>query len=942
MKKIYLIIGLVFGLQGFASAQYACGDAFLDSGGAAGDYAVDESDTIVFCPANVGEAAQLVFSAFELEEPGFTVYDYLSFYDGADVNAPLIGSYTGTDNPGTITAENAGGCLTVVFVSDIIVPAAGWEAVFNCVPAPTCLRPSDLVSSATTDVSTTLGWTANTGETSWNIEYGPAGFAQGTGMFVNVTTNPYILSGLTGLTEYDVYIKALCSANDSSSTTGPITFVTTATPLFCGDSFFDSGTDAAEYANNENYTQVLCPNNPATETVQLTFTLFDTEEDFDFLTIYDGNDVTGSEIGSYSGSALPPTIIAENPTGCLTINFDSDNSVSDTGWVASVTCVAPITCFRPADLVSTAVTDETSTLSWTSNGTETEWIIEYGEAGFAQGAGTTITVNTNPYTITGLIQLTDYEVYIQASCGAETSTVEGPTAFSTVVTPLAPFICGNMFTDANGTVGEYVNNTTDTITICPTDAATQTIQLVFTAFDTEEGYDFLTIYDGNDLTATELGSYSGLASPGTIVAENSTGCLTVLFDSDGSTVGAGWEAAINCVTPVTCLRPTDIVENAVTDLTATLSWTANGTETEWSIEYGPTGFALGTGTTATTTTNPHTISGLTELTNYDFYVSASCGGGDMSSVTGPFAFSTTQTPLAPFICGNLFTDAGGVNSNYSNGTNDTIVICPSGANQAVSLVFTEFSVEPMSATGTVYDSLTIYDGNDVSGAMLGSYTGTDSPGTVLATNATGCLTVVFISDGSVSDLGWSASIECITTVVCDAPTNLGSSASSETTATLTWTNGGAETAWSIEYGPVGFTQGNGTVVSATTNPFTLTGLTAGTNYEYYIQAFCSAVDFSLIAGPATFSTSTISVEELNANSLSIQPNPTKGKVVIKNLTNVSVAGELFDAQGRSLNINSTINANSEISLDINNFENGVYFFKTTSELGNKTFSIVKN
>jgi hypothetical protein len=936
MKKIYLIIGLVFSLQGFASAQYACGDAFLDSGGAAGDYAVNETNTIVFCPANVGDVAQLVFSAFELEEPGFSVYDYLSFYDGADVNAPLIGSYTGTNSPGTITAENPGGCLTVVFVSDDIIPAAGWEAVFNCVPAPTCLRPTLLSANSTTNVSTILSWTSNSGETSWKIEYGPAGFAQGAGMTVVANSNPFTLNGLTGLSSYDVYIKAMCSATDSSSVSGPINFNTTATPLFCGDVFIDSGNDAAEYANNENYTQVLCPNNPATETVQLTFTLFDTEEDYDFLTIYDGNDVTGSEIGSYSGSALPPTIIAENPTGCLTINFESDNSVIDTGWVASISCVTPVTCFRPTELNTDAVSHETATISWTSNGTETEWIVEYGQVGFTLGTGTQVTATTNPYTITGLTQLTDYEVYIQASCGAETSTIEGPTAFSTVVAPLPPFICGNMFTDANGTVGGYDNNVSDTVTICPTDAATQTVQLIFSSFDTEEGYDELTIFDGTDINAPEIGVYSGTINPGTIIAENATGCLTILFETDGSVLGDGWEASINCVDPVTCLRPTDIVENTVTDLTATLSWTANGTETEWSIEYGPTGFALGTGTTATTTTNPHTISGLTELTDYDFYVSASCGGGDMSSVTGPFTFTTTQTPLAPFICGNLFTDAGGANGNYSNNVNDTIVICPSAANQTVSLVFTEFGTE------NCCDSLAIYNGSLDFTTLLGSYRGTATPGTVTSTSTDGCLTAVFLSDGSVTGLGWNASIECLSTVVCDAPTNLGFNATTNTTATLTWTNGGTETAWSIEYGPVGFTPGNGTVVSATTNPFTLTGLTAGTNYEYYVNALCTAIDFSLYAGPAVFSTSTISVDELNANSLSIQPNPTKGKVVIKNLTNVSVAGELFDAQGRSLNIDSTINANSEISLDINNFENGVYFFKTTSELGNKTFSIIKN
>ncbi len=96
MKKFYLIVGLVFGLQAFASAQLACGDTFLDSGGAAGDYAVNESDTIVFCPTTPGQVAQLIFSSFDLEDG----YDFMTIYDGNDLNADLIGEYTGTDRGG--------------------------------------------------------------------------------------------------------------------------------------------------------------------------------------------------------------------------------------------------------------------------------------------------------------------------------------------------------------------------------------------------------------------------------------------------------------------------------------------------------------------------------------------------------------------------------------------------------------------------------------------------------------------------------------------------------------------------------------------------------------------------------------------------------------------------------------------------------------------------
>lgn len=933
MKKIYLILTLVLGMQGFASAQYVCGDSFYDSGGAGADYSVDEIDTIIFCPSTLGDIAQLTFTAFDIEDG----WDYLTIYDGNDVSGNLIGAFTGTTIPSIITAENPSGCLTVVFESDNIIAGPGWEAVFNCIPAPTCLRPSQLMNSASTDVSTVLSWTANSGETAWEIEYGPVGFSLGTGTTVVANSNPYTLTGLMGLTTYQVYIRANCGGGDISTITGPIAFTTTATPLFCGDVFVDSGSDTGDYQNGENYTQVICPNDASTQAVQLIFTEFDTEQCCDVMTIYDGNDITATEIGAFRGTTSPGTITAENPSGCLTVNFFSDGSVVGTGWLASVNCVAPITCFRPTNLNTDALTHESATISWTSNGSETEWIVEYGVTGFTPGSGTIVTTSDNPYTITGLTDATAFQVYVTASCSpTDMSSVQGPVAFTTLLAPLPPFICGNLFTDAGGVNLNYANSVNETTTICPNDASTEAIQLVFTAFETEANYDFLTIYDGNDITGTQVGIYDGTNSPGTITAENSTGCLTINFTSDGSVNRAGWIADINCVAPITCFRPTNITLDSVSDNSATLSWTANSGETSWSIEYGPAGFAPGTGTTVSSTTNPHTILGLTELTNYSFYVSANCGGGDMSNAQGPFNFTTTMAPLPPLECGSVFVDGGGANGNYANSLNETTVICPSGPNQAVSLVFTAFGTE------NCCDSLTIYNGNGTTGTILGSYRGTATPGTITSTSPDGCLTAVFFSDGSVTGLGWNANIVCNSTFVCNPPSNPTFTSTTHNTATLAWTNGGTETAWSIEYGPIGFTPGSGTIVPATSNPFTLTGLTESTGYEYYVNAFCSPTDISLYAGPAVFATGVNSINGVEINTLSIQPNPTKGKFVIKNLAGFEVKGELFDVQGRSLNINSSIVANNEITLDISNFENGVYFFKTTSELGNKTFSIVKN
>lgn len=51
---------------------------------------------------------------------------------------------------------------------------------------------------------------------------------------------------------------------------------------------------------------------------------------------------------------------------------------------------------------------------------------------------------------------------------------------------------------------------------------------------------------------------------------------------------------------------------------------------------------------------------------------------------------------------------------------------------------------------------------------------------------------------------------------------------------LSWTAGASETQWDIEWGTDGFVQGAGTTVSGiTTNPYTLSGLTYGTDYRTF-------------------------------------------------------------------------------------------------------------
>ncbi|MGB0917098.1 MAG: N-acetylmuramoyl-L-alanine amidase, partial [Flavobacteriales bacterium] len=101
----------------------ASGD-FYDSGGQIGVYNSDERSLILIAPTGASSVS-VTFQSFDLEEN----WDYLYIYDGTDVFSPLIGHYTGSDNPGTVTSNN--GHLLFEFRSDCATAETGWEATWN-------------------------------------------------------------------------------------------------------------------------------------------------------------------------------------------------------------------------------------------------------------------------------------------------------------------------------------------------------------------------------------------------------------------------------------------------------------------------------------------------------------------------------------------------------------------------------------------------------------------------------------------------------------------------------------------------------------------------------------------------------------------------------------------------------------------------------------------
>ena len=144
----------------------------------------------------------------------------------------------------------------------------------------------------------------------------------------------------------------------------------------CGTTFTDPAGANVNYDFNTDYTVTICPSNPG-EVVTVTFTLFDIEADWDALYVFNGNAITSPQIassnpaagvpgglaGGFWGTINPGPFTSTSTDGCLTFRFRSDNVINRAGWIANVTCAAPViaTCLAPTTLNVGNITATTAT-----------------------------------------------------------------------------------------------------------------------------------------------------------------------------------------------------------------------------------------------------------------------------------------------------------------------------------------------------------------------------------------------------------------------------------------------------------------------------------------------------------------------------------------------------------------------------------------------------
>ena len=402
----------------------------------------------------------------------------------------------------------------------------------------------------------------------------------------------------------------------------------------------------------------------------------------------------------------------------------------------------------------------------------------------------------------------------------------------------------------SGTTNAYTNSTAS-VSWAYRDIVFDQFNEYHLAFDFrgygENNYDYLKVYLGYPAEvsassfsapegATLLGTFSGISDWThftTTLPSSFSGLqrLYLLWRNDGN-VGTNPPAAIDNLTIVgsNCVAP-NVYLSDFTPESLTLNWVAGNTESSWEVEYcTDTANWISAGIV---TSSPYTIDNLDTLTTYTIRIRSICGDGEFSDWETIQA--TTSLCGASERCAYTFN----LTDSYGDGWNGcTLDVQQNGVTvTTLGLSSGSSATETVNLCDNIPTSLVWHVGSYAyeAGFSIVSPYGEEI---YSISNMADYTTQTFTTDCSQP--------------TCFRPTDIIISGISSTTMEVSWTPTGTETAWNLGYKEN--SDDIWTVIPVTTNPYTLTNLTASTIYDVRVQADCGGGDISSWSNAITAST----------------------------------------------------------------------------------------
>lgn len=192
--------------------------------------------------------------------------------------------------------------------------------------------------------------------------------------------------------------------------------------------------------------------------------------------------------------------------------------------------------------------------------------------------------------------------------------------------------------------------------------------------------------------------------------------------------------------------------------------------------------------------------------------------------------------------------------------------------------------------------------------------------------------------------GFCLSSPTIMSFTCSPPTNLGVMNIGNHSVDLTWTAGSnsGNSEWIIEWGTQGFSLGSGTEIENVNNTqYFLQGLTPGVSYDFYVREDCSDGQGTLLsswAGPYTFSTNVLSLDEYKIEGFNFSPNPVTNELKL-NSQKMIESIVFYNIVGQKV-LERTVNK-TDISVEMQSLRKGIYFLKVKVEDEIGMYRIIK-
>ncbi|MAX71738.1 MAG: hypothetical protein CMC76_11700 [Flavobacteriaceae bacterium] len=714
---------------------------------------------------------------------------------------------------------------------------------FSIAQPPACSNPSTLDVANIMAYSADLSWTETGTATTYNIELVDitGGGTQTMTATQSGVSNPYTYSGLVSDNDYEFYVQAICGG-DLSDWIGPFSFTTLIScypPTNAAVSGITTSTADFTWLDEPNGTLGY-----ELELGALGFTPGNSEE----LQAATANPT--DESYSFSG-------LTEDTAYDIYIrsNCDADGYSAWEGPYIFYTLCAAIAAPYAEDF-------ETFTVSTAGLSNENCWNATSISGYVWEVAATTDTSSGSTGPASGVSD--GNYLFTEATSGSTGDAIDvwSPLVDLSALTVPALYFDYHMYGADMGTLEVIVNV-----------GGTETVLLSLV------GQQQTSENDPFETEIVDLSAYSGQTIQ--IIFRGTKGAD---YTSDMSIDNISFDDAPSC------FDPSDLMASNVTNNSAILSWTENGSATTYNIELVDITAGGNQTMTATETgvSNSYDYSGLTANNDYEYYVQAICGS-DLSAWVGPYAFSTVCDPFTASYYENFDTPSTpnlpdcwskieNTTSSYANVTTSTtndvsepnsirfynsgdldaelILVTPmfsddftqnrvrfSGRDNDSNDIIVGTITDPTdAATFTEFQSVTLSSTATEYSVNFDTYTGSDAYiAFKMAPQATYDYTYI-------DDFNWEPIPSCI------EPSDLTASNIMPYQADLSWTENGSASSYNVEVVLDGETPTGTPTDTGVVSGFTKTGLTPTTDYQYYVQADCTGGDLSAWAGPFSFTT----------------------------------------------------------------------------------------